>query len=321
MRAIVHDRYGAPDVLRLADVERPTPKEGEVLVKVHATTVNRTDMGFMRGAPFIVRFFSGVVRPKNRILGGEFAGEVVGVGPGVTDFDVGDRVFGVNPRFSAHAEYTCMRARDGVTTMPVGVSYEEAAAVCDGIVLARTCLDGAKVGPGTKLMVYGASGSIGSAAVQIAKHYGADVTAVCDTKHVDIVRSLGANRVIDYTAEDFTKIGDTFDVMFDAVGKTSFMRTRGLLNPRGGAYVATEFGPWHQHPFIAGVTRWFNGRRVRFPIPRYSKEHMVFAKDLLEAGEYRPVIDRCYPLEQVPDAAQYVETGQKTGNVVITVAA
>jgi NADPH:quinone reductase-like Zn-dependent oxidoreductase len=318
MKAVVHDRYGPPEVLRLEEVERPVPKDDEVLVRIHATTVNRTDSHVRRAKPFMWRFFTGLLRPKERILGSELAGEVEAVGPAVGEFRVGDHIFGVkaylSEGFGGHAEHICMREAL-LAHKPAGTTFEEAAAVCDGALSALTSVRMADLREGQSILVYGASGSIGTAAVQLAGYTGADVTAVCNTKNVELVRSLGADRIIDYTREDFTKNGEMYDVIFDAVGKQSFMRCRRSLKP-GGIYFATD----GLHNFVlALVTRWIGDRKVLFPIPRYTKEDVVLLKELIEAGKYRAVIDRSYPLEQVVEATRYVETGQKTGNVVLTV--
>jgi NADPH:quinone reductase-like Zn-dependent oxidoreductase len=317
MRAVVHDKYGPADVLRLADVQRPVPRDDEVLVKIHATTVNRTDSALRAAEPFASRFITGLRRPRRKILGSELAGEVEAVGAAVTEFEVGDQVFGVNPwKFGAHAEFVCMRESASLAPKPDGTSFEEAAAVCDGAILALGCLRPADLRKGKKILVYGASGSIGTAAVQLARYFDADVTAVCNTKNVETVRSLGADQVIDYTREDFTKNGQTYDVIVDAVGKHSFRRCKGSLN-RGGFYLATDL--W-QNLVLAVWTSRIGDKKVVFPIPpRYTKKDVLFLKQLIEAGKYRAVIDRCYPLEQVVDATRYVETEQKTGNVVLTV--
>jgi len=316
MRAVVHDKYGDPDVLRLEDVERPVPKEDEVLVRIHATTVNRTDCGARAAEPFFSRFFTGLRRPKRRILGTELAGEVEAVGAAVTEFEVGDRVFGM--RTGAHAEFVCVRKDRALAHKPADMSFEEAAAVCDGAIIALACLRKADLRKGRSILVYGASGSIGTAAVQLAKYFDADVTAVCNTKNLELVSSLGADRAIDYTQEDFTKNGENYDVVFDAVGKHSFRRCRGSLKP-GGIYIETDLGfLWHV-PLLALLSRRIGTKRVTLPIPKYTKKNVLFLKDLIEAGRYRAVIDRSYPLEQVVEATRYVETGQKTGNVVLTV--
>jgi NADPH:quinone reductase-like Zn-dependent oxidoreductase len=317
MRAVVYDRYGAPDVLRIEEVERPVPKEDEVLVKIHATTVNRTDCGLRSAKPFITRFFTGLIRPKRKILGMELAGEVEAVGAAVTEFQAGDHVLGVKG-FGAHAEFVCVRESAPLAHKPTGVTFEEAAAVCDGACTALSCLRTADLRKGRSILIYGASGSIGTAGVQLAKYFGADVTAVCNTKNLELVRSLGADRVIDYTHEDFTSNGETYDVIFDAVGKHSFRRCRRSLKP-GGIYIETDGGfLWHV-PVLALLTRWIGDKRVRLGIARYTKKDVLFLKELIETGSYRAVIDRRYPLEDVVDATRYVETGQKTGNVVLTV--
>jgi NADPH:quinone reductase-like Zn-dependent oxidoreductase len=318
MRAVVFDRYGPPDVQRLEDVEQPIPKDNEVLIKIHATTVTRTDTGLRAGKPFITRFFTGFSRPKQRILGTELAGEIAAVGAAVSEFAVGDHVFGSTSafRFGTHAEFICLPESSPIALKPAGMSFEEAAAVTDGVILALMCLEAARVRKGQRIVVYGASGSIGTAGVQLANHFEADITAVCNTKNVELVRSLGAHRVIDYTKEEFTKNGETYDVIFDAVGKHSFSRCRGSLN-RGGAYVATD---GFRNLFLALWTSRIGNKKVLFPIPpRYTKKNVLFLKKLIEAGKYRAVIDRSYPLEDVVEATRYVETQQKTGNVVLTV--
>jgi len=318
MRAVVHDRYGPPEVLRLEDVPRPVPKDDEVLVKVHATTVTRTDCGLRAADPFFARFLTGLRRPKQRILGTELAGEVAAVGASVSEFAVGDHVFGSTPafRFGTNAEFVSLRESDPLALKPAGMSFEQAAAVCDGAILALMGLRPAGVGKGKRVLVYGASGSIGTAGVQLARYFGADVTAVCSTKNLDLVRSLGADRVIDYTKEDFTKNGERYDAICDFVGKLSFSRCRGSLKP-GGIYNPTD---GLQNIILAPLTALLGGKRVIFPIPpRYTKKDVLFLKGLIEAGKYRAVIDRCYPLEDVIGATKYVETRQKTGNVVLTI--
>ena len=303
-------------MLRLEEVERPVPKEDEVLVKVHATTVNRSDCGTRAAEPFFSRFFTGLRRPKRKILGTELAGEVEAVGAAVTEFEVGDRVFGM--RAGAHAEFVCVREGRSLAHKPAGMGFEEAAAVCDGAIIALACLSRADLRKGRSILIYGASGSIGTAAVQLARYFDADVTAVCNTKNLELVRSLGADRVIDYTQEDFTRNGETYDAVFDTVGKHSFRRCRRSVRP-GGIYIETDLGfLWHV-PILALSSRLIGNKRVTLPIPKYTKENVLFLKDLIEAGCYRAVIDCSYPLEQVVEATRYVETEQKTGNVVLTV--
>jgi NADPH:quinone reductase-like Zn-dependent oxidoreductase len=318
MRAVVHERYGPPEVLRLAEVERPVPQDDEVLVRVHASSVTRTDTGFRSSEYFFTRVFTGLLRPKRKIPGLELAGVVEAVGAAVTDFQVGDEVFGI--KGGANAEYICVRETGVLARKPARLTFEEAAAVCDGALVARTCLTRTDLREGRTIIVYGASGSIGTAAVQLAKHFGANVTAVCNTKNVELVRSLGADEVIDYLREDFTKNGKTYDVVFDAVGKHSFRRCRRSLKP-GGIYITTDLGVMYHVPILMLLTRWIGGRKATLGIGKYRREDLLLLKELIEAGKYRAVIDRTYPLEDVVEATRYVETGQKTGNVVLTVTA
>jgi NADPH:quinone reductase-like Zn-dependent oxidoreductase len=316
VKAVVHDRYGPPEVLRLEEVEAPVPGDEQVLIRIRATTVNRSDCGWRAAHPFFSRVFTGLRRPKHRILGSELAGEVEAVGPAVTEFELGDEVFGVGG-FGANAELVCRRASGPLAHKPAGTTFEEAASVLDGGIIALTCLRKAGLRSGQSILIYGATGSIGTAAVQLAKHFGAEVTAVGNTKNLELLRSLGANDVLDYTQEDFTENGKTYDVVFDAVGKHSFRRSRGSVRS-GGTYVETDLGfLWHV-PLLALLSR-LGRRRVTLPIPQYTKENVAFLKELIEAGEFRAVIDRTYPLEDVVEATSYVESGQKTGNVVLTV--
>ena len=325
MRAIVYDRYGPPEVQRLEEVDRPVPRGDEVLIKIHATTVNRLDCHTREAnrsnglaTSVISRLISGIRRPRQRILGSEYAGEVVAVGGAVRDFAVGDDVFGITGlSFGAHAEFITVRERSRLARKPAGMSFEQAAAVCDGALNALACLRQPKLQKGQTVLIYGASGAIGTAGVQLAKYFGADVTAVCSTRNLDLVKSLGADRVIDYTKEDFRKNGQTYDVIFDAVGKLSFSLSRDSLKP-GGSYLATDH---LVNLWLALWTSRIGDKRVRFSItsPMPTKKDVIFLKDLIEAGKYRPVIDRSYPFEDVVEATRYVETEQKTGNVVLTV--
>jgi NADPH:quinone reductase-like Zn-dependent oxidoreductase len=324
VRAVVYDTYGPPEVLRLEDVERPVPKEDEVLIKVHASTVNRLDVHTREanrksglGVSFLSRLVSGVRAPRRRILGSEFAGEVLATGAAVKEFAVGDRVFGNSGvRFGAHAELMCVRESARIAHMPAGMSFEEVAPATDGALNALTCLKAADLRKGRRILIYGASGGIGTAGVQLARYFDADVTAVCSTKNLELMRSLGADRVVDYTKEDFTQNGQTYHVIFDAVGKHSFKRCRGSLEP-GGVYLPTD---GFENLLLAMWTPRFADKKVVFQIPpRQTKQDVQFLKGLMEAGKYRPVIDRRYPLEDVIEATRYVETEQKTGNVVLTV--
>ena len=320
MKAAVHTRYGPPDVVRIAEVDKPTVTDHEVLVKVHATTVNRTDCGFRAAKPFIVRFFTGLTRPRVAVLGGEFAGVVEAVGGGVTAFTAGDRVFGFSEgRFGAHAEYLVMPQDGALATMPANTTFEQAAPSTEGSHYALSYIRAAKIRSGQHVLVNGATGAIGSAAVQLIRSLGASVTAVCGAPHAELVRGLGADRVIDNTAGDFTQDEQTYDVVFDAVGKSSFGRCRRLLKPRG-IYLSSDLGPLSQNPLLALITPLLGGRKVMFPVPpKHDQEGVRQFRDLIQAGTFRPVIDRRYPLDQIVEAYRYVETGQKIGNVVISV--
>jgi NADPH:quinone reductase-like Zn-dependent oxidoreductase len=321
MKAAVRDRYGRPEVVRVAEVDKPAPEDDELLVKVHATTVNRTDCGARAAKPFFYRLFIGLRRPRLTVLGCEFAGEVEAAGSGVTLFRAGDKVFGFSPnRFGAHAEYLVVPEHGSVATMPAGLTYEQAAPGTEGAHYALSMIRSAGVQPGQDVLVNGATGAIGSAAVQLLADLGARVTATCSAAHRDLVAGLGADRVIDYTAEDFTRDTQTYDLVLDAVGKSSFARCRRLLRPRG-IYVSSDLGPLSQNPVMALVTPLFGGRKVLFPIPvqRDPAAAMRYLKDLLASGAFRPLVDRRYPLDQIVEAYRYVETGQKVGSVVITV--
>lgn len=319
VKAAVHTQYGPPEVVQVREVAKPVPNAREVLIRVHASTVNRTDCGFRSAEYFVSRFFSGLFKPKQQTLGCEFAGVVEAVGQGVTDLKVGDRVFGFNDeRFGGHAEYLT-RVEHEVVPMPAGVPFAEAAALTEGAHYALGNIRAAKVRPGHRVLVYGATGAIGSAAVQLLKHAGATVTAVCATKHVALVKSIGADRVVDYRREDFTKTGETYHFVFDAVGKSSFSACKPLLTP-GGVYISTEPGKRGDNVFRALFGPLQGSRRVLFPIPKTRRDDFVYLKNLAEAGHFKPLIDRTYPLEQIVEAYRYVETGQKIGNVVITVA-
>lgn len=320
MKASVYTTYGPPEVAKIMEVNKPIPKDNEVLVKVYTSTVNRTDSGFRSAEYFISRFWSGVFRPKFQILGCEFAGVIEEIGASVITFKTGDRVFGFNDKtFGGHGEYLTIDEKNAVTQMPDGFSFDHAAALTEGAHYALVNIRAAKVQAGQHVLVYGATGAIGSAAVQLLKHVGANVTAVCNTKNVDLVKSLGADTVIDYQTQDFTKTATQFDFIFDAVGKSSFRACKPLMTKKG-VYISTELGKNGVNILLALTTPLWKGKRLLFPIPSISKNDVEFLKELAERGEFTPVIDCVYPLEQIVEAYKYVESGQKTGNVLLKIA-
>src|SRR5215207_10196127 len=319
MLAIVCTTYGSPDVLQLKEVAKPTPKDNEVLIRILAAVVGPADCAFRKGQPFIVKLIYGLARPKFAVLGVEFAGEIEAIGKDVKLFKPGDQVFGMSPNsFGAHAEYMCLPEDKTLTIKPANTTYAESAGIVDGATTALTFLrDVAKLQRGQKVLINGASGAVGAYAVQLAKYFGAEVTGVCSTANVALVQSLGADHVVDYTKEDFTNSGQTYDVIFDAVGKSSFSRCKGALT-QTGMYLSTA-------PTLGIVlqmlrTSMFGSKKAKFATAglMQNKDNLTFLKDLIEAGTITSVIDRCYPLEQTAEAHRYVEQGHKKGNVVIT---
>lgn len=317
MKAAVRTQYGPPEVLSVQEIDKPTPGDNEVLIRVHATTVNRTDCGILTGRPFIIRFFTGLRKPRSRVTGCDFAGEVEAVGAGVTAFKAGDRVWGFDDNgIPSHAEYLSFSADKAMTTIPEGISYAEAAASVEGAHYALNFINKVKLQPGSTVLVNGATGAIGSAAVQLLKYYGVEVTAVCDTHNLERVRALGADRVVDYLRDDFTQDDKQYDFVFDAVGKSSFGKCRRIMKPKG-VYISSELGYMSQNPFLALITPLLGGRKVKFPVPLYPKKSILFMQELLEQGKFRPLIDRSYPLEDIAEAFRYVASGKKVGNVMI----
>ncbi|MGO4497691.1 NAD(P)-dependent alcohol dehydrogenase [Paenibacillus sp. 2RAB27] len=319
MRAIVCTKYGTPEVLQLTEVAKPTPKDNEVRIKLHAAIVTPSDCAFRKADPFIIRLMYGLRRPKHTILGVEFAGEIDAVGKIVTSFRSGDRVCGISPTtFGAYAEYVCLPEAGTLAKLPVHASYEEAAGLCDGGLTALIFLrDTARLQRGHKILINGASGSVGAYAVQLAKYFGAEVTGVCSSTNAELVKSLGADQVIDYNQKDFAKSGQTYDVIFDAVGKRSFSQCRGSLSANG-VYLTTvpSLGIMLQMLWTSKI----GSKKAKFTASglQQKKENLAFLAELFDAGDMKAVIDRRYPLEQMGEAHRYVETGRKKGNVVIT---
>lgn len=321
MRAALQERYGGPDVVTIGDIDPPEIGDEDVLVRIHATTVNRTDCAYRAAHPFFMRALTGLWRPKCRVWGTEYAGVVEAVGAAVSDFTAGDRVFGYNEgEFGAHAELLSVPASAPIALLPASVSFAQGAAATEGAHYALSSLEGAGVSAGHDVLVYGATGAIGSAAVQWAKIRGAAVTAVCATEHLDLVRGLGADRVVDYTTGDFTDDEQSYDLVIDAVGKSTFGACRRLLKPRG-RYVSSELGPGAQNIPLALITPVFRGRAVRFDVPKIDRALVQSLAERLATGEFAPLVDRHYSLDEIVEAYRYVETGQKVGSVVIDVVA
>lgn len=320
MKACVYTKYGPPEVVKLMEVTKPIAKNTEVLVKVHASTVNRTDSGFRSAEYFISRFWSGLLKPKNQILGCEFSGIIEEIGNTVTTFKKGDKVFGFNDKtWGGHGEYLTIAENEAITILPNNLNFAEGAALTEGSHYALNNIKAANIKSGEYVMVYGATGAIGSAAVQLLKHFGAIVTAVCNTKNVALVKSLGADTVIDYQTQDYTKAENKFNFIFDAVGKSSFGKCKPLLTEKG-IYISTELGKNAENIFYALTTPLLGGKKVLFPIPTINKQDVLFFKELAEKGKFKPVIDSYYTLDKIVEAYKFVETGQKTGNVILKIA-
>jgi len=322
MKAIVYTRYGSPDVLQFKEVEKPVPEDDEVLIKVHATTVNRTDCATIKAVPFFMRIVTGLFRPIKQTPGTEFSGEIEAVGKNVLSLKAGDKVYGFDDMGSgSHAQYMAIQ-EDKVMIIPDNISYVQAAASSEGAHYAYNFINKVNLKKGQNVLVNGATGAIGSAAVQLLRYFDVDVTAVCSTKNIALIKSLGASKVIDYSKEDFTKVNQRYDFVFDAVGKSSFFKCKHLLQP-GGVYISSDLGYLAQNIFLPLVTSiikpMIGNKKTIFPTPTDIRGSLLLVKSLIEQEKFEAVIDREFPLEKIVEAYKYVEKGQKIGNVVITV--
>ncbi len=322
MKTVVYQKYGSPEVLHLQEVDKPAPKDNEILIKTFATTVTATDCTFRRGEPKFTRLFTGITIPKNQILGSEFAGKIEAVGKAVKLFKEGDKVNGTTPGYGSYSEYICLPVeKSTLAKIPEDKSYEEAIACCDGFLTSLPFLrDKGKIQKGQSVVIIGASGSVGSAAVQLAKYFGAEVTGICSTSSLELVKSIGADKVIDYTKEDFKKSGETYDIIFDLAGKTTFLQCKNSLKQNGkflqAAITLNVFPSVFWTSMVGTKKALIMATGLRPPVER--TKDLNFIVELLRKGKIKPVIDRKYPLEQIAEAHAYVDKGHKKGNVVIT---
>jgi NADPH:quinone reductase-like Zn-dependent oxidoreductase len=320
MKAYFNPSYGGPETLSIQEIPMPEVREKDLLIRMLRTTVNRTDCGFLRGEPWLARLYAGFRKRRFPVLGNEFAGEIVGTGSGVTNFKKGDLVFGFDDAgFGCHAEFKTIPENGPVALIPVGLNLDKAVAITEGAHYALCDLRAAKVKEGQKVLVHGATGAIGSAAVQLALFFGAEVTAVCDTPNMEKIRSFGPHRLVDRLKEDFTRVPGHYDLVFDAVGKSSFRACKPLLT-KNGIYISTELGEGWENPFLGLMGLFQSGKRVLFPLPTSSREDTEFLGERAQMGDLVPLIDRVYSFEEIPEAYRYVETGQKIGNVVVKIA-
>lgn len=319
MKAAVYLKYGSADVIQLTEIAKPNPNENQVLIRVYASTVNRTDTGFRSAEYIISRFWTGLLRPTYPVLGNEFAGVVESVGAQVKKFTIGDRVFGYNDKqCGGHAEYVVIDQNAALAHMPVQYPFERAAALAEGAHYALCDIKAAGISEGNFVLVYGATGAIGSAAVQLLKALGVHVTAVCAGKHIDLVKTLGADVVIDYEKQDYSQSNQRFDLVLDAVGKSSFAKAKPVLKEKG-IYISTELGKNGQNVFYALLGKFSAGKKVMFPIPSICQDDMIYFSKQAQTGKFRPLIDKHYSLDMIREAHRYVESGQKIGNVVIKI--
>lgn len=317
MQAVYQTSYGQAESLNIKEIPIPVPKENEVLIKVFATTLNRTDCAIIQGRPFIMRLFTGLFKPSSPVPGTDFAGVIEKTGIAVKEYQIGDRVFGFcDTGLGCMAEYITINTNKPLSSIPESVKYEDAVACLEGVHYAINFINKVTFQPNQKVLVNGATGAIGSALVQLLKVHNLSVSATCDTRTIPLVKSLGADKVIDYTQTDFTKDGEQYDFIFDAVGKSTFGKCKPLLNKKG-IYISSELGPGIQNPFLALITPLFGGKKVVFPIPSNIKTSIHYIKELIEQDKFKPVIDRVYDVKEIREAFTYVSGGKKTGNVII----
>jgi NADPH:quinone reductase-like Zn-dependent oxidoreductase len=319
MKAAIRREYCLPDQLKIETIDKPVPGDKEVLIKVCAATVNRTDYAILTGKPLVMRLFTGLTKPTLPVTGTDFAGRIEAVGKDVTLFQVNDTVCGFNDQgLASHAEYMVFAQDGAMIKIPDKLTYEQAAASMEGAHYAYNFINKVNLHPGQKILLNGATGAIGSALLQFLKYNKTYVTAVCSTPNIELIKSLGADKIYDYTREDFTKDEDKYNYVFDAVGKSTFGKCKHLLK-QGGAYISSELGPGAQNPFLALSTKITGDKKVIFPLPNDIKKSLEFISDLILREKFRPIIDKIYPLENISEAFNYVSTGQKKGNVVIAI--
>ncbi|MDF3026228.1 MAG: Alcohol dehydrogenase zinc-binding domain protein [Fluviicola sp.] len=318
MKAAIRRSYGSPQNIQIEEIERPVPNDNEVLIKVMATTVNRTDCANLTAKPFIMRLVLGLFNPRKITLGTDFAGIVVETGKNIQDFNLNDRVFGFTDLgLESQAEYVKIVPKGNLLIMPEKSDFKQAAASLEGAHYAYSFIQRAKIKPGQSILIHGATGAIGSASLQFAKQFDVRITATCNTKNIPLIQSLGADKVIDFTKDDFTKDTEKYDLIFDAVGKSTFGKCKSLLK-NGGIYISSELGPYAQNPFLALFPSLGDKKKVIFPIPFSVQKTLPYIKNLLEKEQFKPVIDREYSLDEISKAYEYVMTGEKTGNVIIS---
>lgn len=319
MKVSIRTKYGPPEVIKLTTTSNiPFPQQDEILVKVKATTVNRSDCGVLTGKPWAIRLFTGLFEPRLKVTGTDFSGVVVSKGDDVDKFNIGDDVYGFfDQGIGSHASYFCVSTKKAILKKPANITYEQAAASLEGAHYAFYFLDKVVLKKGDKVLLNGGTGSIGNAALQFLKYRGIHVTVTCETDYVPVLESMGADKVIDYTTEDFTNLNNQFDFIFDAVGKSTFGKCKPIMKPNA-IYVSSELGPYWQNPLLAFVAPFMKGKKVKFPLPFSIHRSMAFINELIEKDKFMPLIDKRYPFSEIKSAFDYVRSGKKKGNVILT---